>query len=463
MNYTIVSIGDSITQGFQSFAVFDRGQEYSFPALIAKYNSGCFTPYKLSKIKYPGFPFNIEFLLNEMGPVFGKPEGLKQNTLVKSVKKLAKSAPAFTNYKAGTCNNLGIYGYTAGDVLERNFLKGTSLFYRSLLKLERGFPFLGTPIYLAMTLLDSITPSPGGFSRSRYKKFSSYNFAKVTYNTLCGDSRDKAKSQVDIACHIAEDALREGRQCLVTYWAGNNDVMGALLANDKDYISDPDEVLAYIKISLERLLKIGNTTVAFATIPELDEIPFIDSKTYKPIFPMYESMTVEAYNAVNDAVKRLNSGLRSLYNFLCFEGYEDRLCLVEMDTFFKELTVAGYEVVLADGRAIRITADYIGVDSEGKLCKGGFFSLDGVHPTSTGYAIIANQFVKAFNTMGFNLNEGDVNETAKADSLLNNPPALVEGFVDFTSGMRGVADKFNIFWLIRNAVLKQFDMNRVKK
>ena len=28
---------------------------------------------------------------------------------------------------------------------------------------------------------------------------------------------------------------------------------------------------------------------------------------------------------------------------------------------------------------------------------GGFFSLDGVHPTNTGYAIIANEFIKTMN------------------------------------------------------------------
>ena len=28
---------------------------------------------------------------------------------------------------------------------------------------------------------------------------------------------------------------------------------------------------------------------------------------------------------------------------------------------------------------------------------GGLFSLDGVHPTNTGYAIIANEFIKTMN------------------------------------------------------------------
>jgi hypothetical protein len=29
---------------------------------------------------------------------------------------------------------------------------------------------------------------------------------------------------------------------------------------------------------------------------------------------------------------------------------------------------------------------------------GGLFSLDGLHPTNTGYAIMANQFIQTMNT-----------------------------------------------------------------
>ena len=32
------------------------------------------------------------------------------------------------------------------------------------------------------------------------------------------------------------------------------------------------------------------------------------------------------------------------------------------------------------------------------MYRGGFFSLDGVHPSNTGYAIIANAFIDQLNT-----------------------------------------------------------------
>jgi hypothetical protein len=50
---------------------------------------------------------------------------------------------------------------------------------------------------------------------------------------------------------------------------------------------------------------------------------------------------------------------------------------------------------------------------------GGFFSLDGVHPTNTGYAILANEFIK---TMNRSLRAGippiSIEQVSKTDPLI---------------------------------------------
>jgi lysophospholipase L1-like esterase len=38
-----------------------------------------------------------------------------------------------------------------------------------------------------------------------------------------------------------------------------------------------------------------------------------------------------------------------------------------------------------------------GVDMNAVFVSGGFFSLDGYHPNQKGYALIANEFIKAIN------------------------------------------------------------------
>ena len=52
-----------------------------------------------------------------------------------------------------------------------------------------------------------------------------------------------------------------------------------------------------------------------------------------------------------------------------------------------------------------------GVNFNLDFIHGGTFSLDGIHPTAKGNALIANEFIKAINVQyGASLREVDVNE-----------------------------------------------------
>jgi phospholipase/lecithinase/hemolysin len=61
---------------------------------------------------------------------------------------------------------------------------------------------------------------------------------------------------------------------------------------------------------------------------------------------------------------------------------------------------------------------------------GGLFSLDGVHPTNTGYALIANQYIAALNSSAkTNITQVNVSAVAAADPLfgLNVTPGEAVG------------------------------------
>ena len=50
---------------------------------------------------------------------------------------------------------------------------------------------------------------------------------------------------------------------------------------------------------------------------------------------------------------------------------------------------------------------------------GGLFSLDGIHPTNTGYAIIANEFINTMNrSLGTKIPLVSVEQVAKSDPLI---------------------------------------------
>ena len=70
---------------------------------------------------------------------------------------------------------------------------------------------------------------------------------------------------------------------------------------------------------------------------------------------------------------------------------------------------------------------------------GGLFGLDGIHPTNTGYALLANQFIAATNTT-FMLSTGrvDVNAVAKVDPYFgtNIMPTGSMMFIPHEAGLR---------------------------
>ena len=69
-----------------------------------------------------------------------------------------------------------------------------------------------------------------------------------------------------------------------------------------------------------------------------------------------------------------------------------------------ELCVHGYRA-----HGLTLTTDFL----------GGLFSLDGLHPTNTGYAIMANRFIRTMNEhFKKNIPFADVQQIAATDPLL---------------------------------------------
>ncbi len=64
-------------------------------------------------------------------------------------------------------------------------------------------------------------------------------------------------------------------------------------------------------------------------------------------------------------------------------SHPDKIALADIYTALNEFNQTGYEA-----QGIDLTSAYI---------TGGAFGLDGIHPTSQGYAFIANIFIQAIN------------------------------------------------------------------
>ena len=74
-----------------------------------------------------------------------------------------------------------------------------------------------------------------------------------------------------------------------------------------------------------------------------------------------------------------------------------------------------------------LTTDFIRVDRQtGKVYKGGVFSLDGIHPTTIGYGLMANVYREVMRKAGVKFQKPmDWDYIISQDSLITNPPTLL--------------------------------------
>lgn len=107
-----------------------------------------------------------------------------------------------------------------------------------------------------------------------------------------------------------------------------------------------------------------NTAFPFGLTPEN---PFPNGLVLDPT-------EIAGYHALRDGFNQIISGLAANFNYP----------VINWDNLFNQLASTNGMVI----NGINFSATYI---------EGNFFSLDGIHPTSQGYGIVANEFIKAIN------------------------------------------------------------------
>jgi hypothetical protein len=88
----------------------------------------------------------------------------------------------------------------------------------------------------------------------------------------------------------------------------------------------------------------------------------------------------------------------------------------------------------------KLDTRYLSIDTSNKVVAGGLFSLDGVHPTTIFYGLMADAFLKKMVRQGVRTTTGDTPaldwETIVAsDSLVTNPPPALQRFSPLLRGM----------------------------
>jgi lysophospholipase L1-like esterase len=404
-----VAIGNSLTAGYQSGSLVDIHQKYSFPKLIAgQLGIGTF---EQPTVSYPGMP-NIMVLESLTGDI-GYAEGT--------------GAPTNSGYGV-PYNNLGIPGIVLADV-DSATSKANSFSQSDLIDLILRNPTLGDktvfqqakmlqPTFITMWIgnndvlgfassggVSPIDPTPSATFQFLYNQLADSiaglgatvavatipNVTDIPFFTTVGPMM-----AAGIAAAMQADTLVQGlfyqkhgntslSYDLTTLTEDDAPLITLLGGQYTDFLGMPTgkwyrDVAAKLGIPVENYLAtlIGiDTTQAFGFHPQN---PWPDALT------LDAGEVLTAQNAISD----FNGFIETAANtndFAFFDAY----------TFFGDVAQNGYTPEQTDLGTL--TAAYI---------SGGLFSLDGVHPSNVGYAVLANEFIKAINAK-FDINITEVN------------------------------------------------------
>jgi GDSL-like Lipase/Acylhydrolase len=230
---------------------------------------------------------------------------------------------------------------------------------------------------------------------------------------------------------------------------GNNDILGAVTSGQlSTMVSSPAAFFVSFNKSYGSLmtaLAATKATLVVANIPDVTEAPYfipvwkLAQEANIPLLEVtralglgpFEYVTLDALPAI-EAILQNASGPLPLFcvpgspSTPCYltlaEAAEVRLVTVGLNVIIALQAAAHGAVVVdlfslvdnlhANGYRIgsaKLTTDFL----------GGLFSLDGLHPTNTGYAIMANQFIQTMNTaFKSKIPLANVPEVAATDPLL---------------------------------------------
>jgi lysophospholipase L1-like esterase len=356
----IVVVGDSLSAGFQSDSLLDTAQPHGWASLVAAQAN---TRLVLPLIAPPGIPNVLELLSVGPPPIIEPAPGTSPG----------RDDPFVQ------ATDLAVPGAELQDVLTT----APSLPIDSLTDLVIGLP----------GLLDGVS-----------------------------------KTQVEWAQALQPTSI--------FLWIGSNDILGAASVADPSAATPLNTFASNYNKLLDQLSATGATLVV-ANIPDVTVVPFftpaatIAQEAGHPLLVIGPILGIAPGDYVLPDGVALVPGILTgsikgplpssdvlrapqvletraiidAYNFIiAIEAFEHGAVVVDIHALADQIRAQGIE---ADGH--HLTNGFL----------GGVFSLDGVHPTNTGYAVIANQFITTLNRQrGTNIPLVNINQVASTDPLI---------------------------------------------
>jgi lysophospholipase L1-like esterase len=369
---TTVFLGDSLTAGYQSGSLLDTQQVHGWANLVA--TQGAFN-ITLPLIAYPGAPNVIQLV--SVGPP-----------------PVTTTAPGTTTGRdnfAAQPTDLAVPGAFLNDVANTVPLVNPAPGQQQLNQLVLGFPGLG-------------------------------------YGNAYSQATQAIKAQ----------------PTTIFLWIGNNDALIADITGSPASMTSVANFTTQFQALMTQLTTQTPAHLVIANIPDVTAVPYLQpaalilgeysAATGIPVATLSALLGIVPGDYVNPTglaqITAILSGTQAppltdagvlsaaeaatvkaqvtAFNQVIAANAPSGATLVDINGLFKQVTASGLTINGYTG-----TATFL----------GGFFSLDGIHPTNTGYAVVANSFIDALNTStGSKIPDVNLSAVAAADPLW--PPNL---------------------------------------
>jgi hypothetical protein len=433
----LVTLGDSLTHGFQHFAIFNSAM--SWPAIVA-YQLGA--PFRFPAYTGPGgHPLNLEWLARQLhaNPLLSAVDVWTLMEKVEHYYERGKGA-AFPDPSGPMNDDLAVWGWDLRDTLGR-----TADSEREL---------IGPP-------RDKLIPMVND---------SGHRAAVTVLNTARKPS-GKALTALEGARQLGDEPGGIETLCV---WLGANNVLGSVvrlrIALSGPDFQDLDKKSAYtvwtvadftteLANLVAEIRPIDAQHVLWATIPHVTIPPIIHGldgtlsecgryfnyyarpwqteETFHPDVDLHLT-GMDAW-AIDVIIDGYNRALETVVEQARTDGLDWRI--VDLCAVLDRLAVRrnielgakppwwtpyplppGYE---------DLDTRFFTTDDAGAVQSGGLFGLDGVHPTTAGYGIVAHEFITAMHGAGVTFADGpngaavDFARVLSNDTLLSKPPPRI--------------------------------------
>jgi lysophospholipase L1-like esterase len=381
-----IAVGNSLTAGYSNGGLYLEGQQNSYPSIMAKemqsVGGGAFNQPLFSQSQANGSGY---LKLTGFDPATGSPITAPVTTDLAIRGQIA--IPGF--------GNVTLYTKYSGDI--ENY----------------GVP--GIKLY-------NITYAPYGNLNGYFERL------------LPGDSPTNTTDYLDFVTAKPFTFFSD--------WLGNNDALGyATSGGAGDVLTDKTQFAQLYELSIDVLTKNGAKGVV-ATIPDVTAIPYFNTVTVGAILagvqkanPVVQALYINALVSGNTYAPRaatandliilpfptsmigtpVNTPAGPLpYGLTPYTPIDNQYVLDANEVALTRSYVQSYNATIksiaaAKGLALFDAYSFLnnikanglvvdGVNLSSAYISGGLFSLDGVHLTPRGYAIIANGFINAINS-----------------------------------------------------------------